>query len=150
MTALTLTVEANTAIRDNFSLYDFDSSYYNHQNFTLKNPTTLFLSHNKVKPFEALPKSQHEVAVPLLKVQKQNSTKEPVLVLSAEEEQNIWLIVSRLPKINGIKGIKISRGDTFKIGKSKIYVKDIQEPSKVKFEDIMTIHDLKSISKLSK
>lgn len=136
MKALSLAIEANTAIRDNYGLFDYDSFYYNHQSFVVKTNVILTLSQNKVKPAEELLKAERDQAVSLLKLQKlQSSNDEAVYNITAEQGQRAWLIVNRLPKTQGVKGYKLKRGDTFKIGRSHIRVKEIKEPSRVIQED---------------
>jgi hypothetical protein len=135
MKALTLTVEAKTSLREQYGLFDYDSYYYNRQSLNIKTNTTLTLSRQKVRPIEELTQTESADCMPLLTLGKTLSkSNEPVFSVTSEVGHRVWLIVSCLPKENGVKGYKLMRGDTLRIGRSKLKVKEMQEPSKVKLE----------------
>jgi hypothetical protein len=134
MKGLTLTVEAMTSQREQYGLFDYDSRYYNQQTFSVKTNTTLTLSRQRVRPMEELTLAERADCTPLLSLSKMLSTaNEPAFSVASEVGYKVWLIVSCLPKEHGVKGYKLMRGDTFRIGRSRLKVKEMQEPSRVKF-----------------
>lgn len=131
MKSLTLAVESSTAIRDDYGMYDYGSYYCNYQSFRFTDDTTLFLSSNKVKHRDLVSKEAEDTeAVPLLRLHKLSS--DPAFMISAEQGQQAWLVVSHYGEEQGVKGFKLSKGDIFRIGRSKILVKELQKPSTIK------------------
>lgn len=89
-----------------------------------------------VKTLESLSIDERNDAIPLIRLQlHQSETSAPVFTIVPEQGQRFGLIVSKLEKQDGIKGYKLKRGDIFKIGKTKVYVKDICKPSMAFYED---------------
>jgi hypothetical protein len=141
MKELTVTVEADTAIRDNFGLYDYDSFHYNHQSFKVKASTILCMFNSKIKPVECLSQAEFGHSIPLIKLQRQAS--DQTFTVTTEQQQLAWLVVSQLPKEDGVKGCKLKVGDTFKIGRSLIRVKEIQRPSKARQLEADSLTEMK-------
>jgi hypothetical protein len=146
MKDLTLTVEADTAIRDNFGLYDYDSFHYYHQSFIVTASTILYMFNSRVKPVECLSEAEYGHSIPLIKLQKQQTSGDLAFIVTPEQRQRAWLVISQLAKEDGVKGYKLKVGDTFKIGRSVIRVKEIQRPSKARRLEEDSVAELKVAS----
>lgn len=131
MSDLLLEVDSNISLLDDSGLYDYESYFYK-QHFLLNRPTTLLILLNRIKTHEELTEADR-AAKPLINISKKlTPSNEPVFNVSAGQGQATWLIVSRLPKVDGIKGFKLSRGDTLKFGNYIICVKDFQEHAEIR------------------